>query len=267
MPEFVHDIPPDQLAIWFTAIPVAAVILGILFIKPILRLLMGRSDPNINESIGYGTASFSLFYALLAGLLTVAAYQNKERVEQAIFAEASSLGVLYAGLNVYPEPARSEVKALLRDYTLFTIYADWPAHREGRILNGGTHRMDAIRQKLAAFVPATEAQQILHGETLRGFAELTATRQARLNGVITRLPDVLWFAVIVGAILNLLIIVMLRIRLVAHILLGSISAFFLGVVLYIIAILDDPLRGTKGLPPAAFELLWERQMVWDEGTQ
>lgn len=78
---------------------VGAVMAGILFLKPILRLVIGRADPTINDSIGYGTASFSLFHALLLGLLTVAAYQNKERVEQSILAEANAVGVLYADMN------------------------------------------------------------------------------------------------------------------------------------------------------------------------
>jgi hypothetical protein len=37
------------------------------------------------------------------------------------------------------------------------------------------------------------------------------------------------------------------------------------VILFVIVSLDDPLRGEQGLEPDAFVLLWERQMVWDEG--
>jgi len=36
------------------------------------------------------------------------------------------------------------------------------------------------------------------------------------------------------------------------------------VILFVIVILDRPLRGEAGLPPAPMELLWERTMVWDE---
>ena len=40
-------------------------------------------------------------------------------------------------MTSYPEPIRSEMTAMLRDYLLFTVYRDWPAHREGDFLNGG----------------------------------------------------------------------------------------------------------------------------------
>ena len=118
MPEFVYDIPLRSLAVYLALIAVAAMLVGLLIVKPILRLLLG-APPDLNESIGYGTAGFSLFYGLLLGLLTVSAYQNNERVKQAILAEASALGALYADMGSYPEPIRSEMQAMMRDYVLF----------------------------------------------------------------------------------------------------------------------------------------------------
>jgi hypothetical protein len=267
MPDFVKQIPQDDLALFIALLAVAAVSFGVFVVKPILRLFIGRGDPTINEAIGYGTQSFSLFYALLVGLLTVAAYQNKERVEQAILAEAAAVGTLYSAMDSYPEPLRSEVKSMLRDYVLFTVHKDWPAHRQGEILDGGSNRANAMRQRLAGFEPANVSQEIVHRETFRAFQDFGAARQLRLNGVITRIPAVLWYAVLVGAVINLLILILFRIRLVAHLVLGTISAFFLGVVLFVIVVLDDPLKGDSGLPPMPFEQLWDRQMVWDEPLQ
>ena len=57
---------------------------------------------------------------------------------------------------------------------------------------------------------------------------------------------------------------MLKMRLLQQFVLGTISAFFLGVILFVIVALDDPLRGEAGLDPAPLQLLWDRHMVWDE---
>jgi hypothetical protein len=73
MPDFVYEIPLRTLATFFAIGAVLAILLGILIVKPILRLLVG-GGPGLNESISYGTAGFNLFYALLLGLLTVSAY-------------------------------------------------------------------------------------------------------------------------------------------------------------------------------------------------
>ena len=238
-------------------------VLELLVLKPILWLLLG-AQPDLNESIGYTTAGFSLFYGLLLGLLTVSAYQNNEQVKQAILTEASSLAALYADMDSYPEPIRSDMKAMMRDYLLFTVHRDWEAHRQGEFLNGGNNRTNAMRQRLARFEPATRGQEIIHAETIAAFQDFAAARQARLTGVITEIPNVLWYAVLVGAVINLLLLVMLRMRPVQQFFLGTITAFFLGVILFVIIALDDPLRGESGLDPDPLMLLWERTMVWDE---
>ena len=136
MPDFIHDLPADRLALYCILLTVGATWFGVLFLKPILRLLVGR-EANVNETIGIATSVFGLFYGLLVGLLAVAAYQNGEEVEKAAFREAARISTLYANLESYPEPTRSLVREMLRDYVLFTIHKDWPAHRAGLSRSAG----------------------------------------------------------------------------------------------------------------------------------
>jgi len=263
MPDFIYDIPTTTLAVYFAILSFVVTLIGLLIVKPIFRLLIG-AGPDFNNSINQATAGFSLFYGLLLGLLTVSAYQNNERVRDAILAESTTLGSLYADMNTYPEPLRSDMKALMRDYVLFTIYEDWPAHREGEVMDGGFHRADAMRQQLASFEPQTRGEEVVHAQVIGAFQEFSDARQRRLTGVITQIPDILWYAVLVGALMNVLLIVLLKIRPLQHLVLGTISTFFLGVILCVIISLDKPLRGEAGLDPDALDLLWERSMVWDE---
>jgi hypothetical protein len=104
----------------------------------------------------------------------------------------------------------------------------------------------------------------VHAETIAAFQDFVVARQQRLTGVITKLPAVLWYAVLVGAAINILLFVMLRMRPFQQFFLGTISAFFLGVILFVIVALDDPLRGESALDPGPLQLLWDRTMVWDE---
>jgi hypothetical protein len=264
MPEFVYDIPLRTLAVYFAVAAVGLMFVGILVMKPILRILMGGAGPEFNESIGYATAGFNLFYGLLLGLLTVAAFQNNERIKEGILSEATALSALYSDMASYPEPTRSEVQGMLRDYVLFTIHKDWPAHRRGDFLNGGANRSNAIRLRLARFEPETRGQEIVHAGVLNSFNSFVEARQRRLTGVFTEIPDVLWYAVLVGAVINVLLIVLLRMPPLRQFVLGTITAFFLGVILFVIVALDRPLRGESGLDPEPMQVLWDRQMAWDE---
>ncbi|HMQ94108.1 MAG TPA: hypothetical protein PKA33_17015 [Amaricoccus sp.] len=74
----------------------------------------------------------------------------------------------------------------------------------------------------------------------------------------------LWYAVLVGAVVNVLLLVLLKMRPLQQFVLGTITTFFLGVILFVIVTLDRPLQGESGLQPEPLRLLWERSMVWDE---
>jgi len=207
MPDFVYDIPPRTLAIYFALIAVGTMFLGLLIVKPVFRVLIG-SGPQLNQSIGFTSAGFNLFYGLLLGLLTVSAYQNSDRVKQAILSEATSVGALYAAMDAYPEPARSDMKDMLRDYVLFTIHKDWVAHRSGELLNGGLNRANAMRQVLSSYEPETVGQEVFHTEVVAAYQDFITARQQRLTAVFTRIPDVLWYAVLVGAVINILFLIL-----------------------------------------------------------
>lgn len=259
----MYDLPRETLALYFSLGAVLVVFVGLVILKPVLRLFI-RGDAATNETISLTTGAFSLFYGLLLGLLTVAAYENRDRVQTAILNEASAISAIYATVGSYPEPYRSDLREFLRDYVQFTIHRDWPEQSNGRILQGGTNRVNGFGQWLARFEPQTNAQVILHQTAVSAFETLKESRQLRLNGVTTRIPTVLWYAVVVGAAVNILILLMVRARPMSHFVLGTISAFFLGVIIFVILTLDAPLRGPEGLTAAPYETLWQQQMIWDE---
>jgi hypothetical protein len=89
-----------------------------------------RDEPT-NEPIIHIAGNFGLLFAVLLGLLTVAAFENTKSLADNISREASSLSTIYRSTDVYSEPLRSELKAELRDDTHYVIDKDWPAHRRG----------------------------------------------------------------------------------------------------------------------------------------
>ena len=262
---FVYDIPTTTFAVYCTVFFVGLTWLGIIFVKPIFLFIIGR-EPNINGLISHTTSGFSLFYGLLLGLLSVAVYQNFEKVSSAAFQEASDLASLYRNASNYPEPGRAEVLGLLRDYTLYTIYKDWPAHREGRIFLGGGSRLSVILRKLLQFEPKTASAEILQSQMLQNFNALLEARQRRLAGVNTHIPRILWFVVAIGAAATIILIWMLRMRFVTHMVLGGIVAFFLGVVIFFVASMDNPMRGEISVDATPYVTVYEALMQWDEDT-
>ena len=150
MTAWLQQLSPLPLAIVCSGAFVLLTWFGIIFVPPFLRLLL-RPQPGANDLVSYTSSWFSLLYGLLLGLLAVATYHNAAQIQTSVQREAATLALLYRGSVAYPEPLRSELQFLLRDYTLYVVHKDWPAHHQGRILQGGAARKGALIHTLETF--------------------------------------------------------------------------------------------------------------------
>src|SRR4030095_5461452 len=158
----IYDLPPLAVVGAFAASFVAICWAAIILSRPIVQSRFHR-QPGLNELVGDFLQYFGVIYGLLLGLLAVATYQNLSDVEKVVGSEASSLAALYRDVGSYPEPARSELQGLLRDYTRYVIDEAWPLQKKGLVPAGGVKKVAAFWERLASFQPETKAEEALHG--------------------------------------------------------------------------------------------------------
>jgi hypothetical protein len=256
---WIYDIPTWQLGALFALLFVGTTCLGILFVSPIIKLWF-RSQEGINDLVGYALGAFGVFYGLLLGLLAVATYQNSSSVDETVAREAASLAALYRDVSSYPQPVRADLQKRLQDYTRFVIDKAWPAQRRGEVPQGSVQMMDEFQQVLTQFEPTTKGQEILHGEALRAYNDMILLRRLRINAINAGIPGVMWYVVAVGAIINTLLILCFRMRVDIHLVIGGVLSFFVGVVIFLVAAMDNPFRGEVSVGPDAFELIYDTLM-------
>src|SRR5262249_54851210 len=155
---------------------------GILFIRPILRAILGRSA-GLNDSVGYLLGAHGVYLGVLLGLLAVAAYQNYSDVEGVIGSEATKLAGLYRDVAGCPEPYRTKLTAILRVYTEYVIKEAWPLMRQGLIPTKGAKIVNEFQKELMKFEPQTVTQQIMHAEAIHQLNAFTEARRERLQAV------------------------------------------------------------------------------------
>jgi hypothetical protein len=117
-----------------------------------------------------------------------------------------------------------------------------------------------LQARLALFEPQTKAQELLHENTLRQFNTFYEHRRARIYSLTSGIPAILWYTVVVGAIINMSLMWLFDLHPHAHWMLGGLIAFYLGTVISMIALMDHPYRGALGLSPDAFELIYHQVM-------
>ena len=253
---WIYDIPTQTLAAMTAGLFVGFSVVGCVLLRPFLRLFVPARG-QANDVVGYVLSCFCVFYGILLGLLAVAAYQNYGQVELNVTREASSLAALYYDVTSYPQPYRERLQESLRDYCVFVIERGWPAHRQGLIPKEGGVRMRIFQNYLVEFQPQSKSEEIIHAETLRQFNNFIEHRRIRLHSVTTGIPIVMWYVVLVGAIINIALVWLFDMKLISHLFLGSLLAFYLGTMIFLIAAMDNPFRGEVSVSPEPFKMVLE----------
>lgn len=260
---WIYDYAPLSIGALFAMVFVAATWLVIFIFRRFFRSRF-HNDERANDMVGFVLASFSVFYGLLVGLVAVAAYQNFSVVSDIVTKEASSLAAVYRDLRAYPQPIRGRLQDDLRDYTRYVIDKSWPEQQRGIVPTGDSHRIGQFISDLLAFRPAEKSEEIAHAETLRQFNSLTELRRARLANVTTGIPAVLWWVVAIGAMITILLIAMLNMEIHVHLVLGASLSLFLGLMIYLIAAMDNPFRGKVSVGPEAFQMVYDTLIKPDD---
>lgn len=260
---WLNSLTALELGLVFSGFFFLITMLGIAIIHPHIRRAV-HSKKQVNDVVIFVAANYGVVYAVLLGLMVVATFQITKDLQDHISQEASSLGTMYRSTDAYPEPLRSELRAQLLDYTHYVLDKDWPAHREGRVLPGGDHRLQAIRQTLFSFEPKTASQQEIHREVLRYFNTMTSAREERVGAVFPSIPDVLWYALWIGALVTIVFLWMLHLDLIPQIVFAGITAIFLGLMIFLIYAMDHPLQGAVSVEPDAIQAVYDTEMKWED---
>ena len=102
--------------------------------------------------------------------------------------------------------------------------------------------------------PPGEASSPVNGEFLGQLTVLTSQRNARILDTKPRIPWLLWCGLIFGAVLVVVLMGCMRLNnRRGHVILSSAVAVLLGLLLYIVFILDHPFGSELGVTSAPFE--------------
>jgi hypothetical protein len=226
----------------------------IVALKPLMRARAER-DGAVNGIVEITLNGFSALYGILLGLLAVGAYENLNNMGDVVSKEASAISVLYRDFRGYPEPVRSKLEQGLRAYAHHVVEKSFVQQADRQRPTGESDLIDAVFDTLISFEPRSKAQEILHAETIAQFNTLMEARRTRLTNLSAGIPDILWWIVALGAVINLLLIGLLDFPLAPHLAFGCLLAFFIGAMIFVIASMDNPFSGADRVRPDAIQLV------------
>lgn len=205
--------------------------------------------------------SAMLLYGLIAALTAVGVWQRHTQAAGTVSGEATAIANLWRDIGSYPQPQRDQMQDILRGYTEQVINEAWPQLRRGQIPRQGVEWMDRLQAQLFGFEPVTESQKILHAETVHAFNHLVQERRQRLDAAQGRLPSVLWWVLLPGAMGCMALCLFFYVKNIRfHIILLVGLSVFLAMVLFVIFALDRPLSGDMGITADSYQLIYDHHM-------
>lgn len=85
-----------------------------------------------------------------------------------------------------------------------------------------------------------------------------------MAGSLVAIPGVLWYVVLVGAGVYMVLFWLLDARILVQLFLGGIVSFFLGVMFYLIIAMDRTTRGEVSVSATVYQAVYDDLMRWDD---
>ena len=260
MPIWLYEVSPRAAALIMVVFIEVLALVGLVLVR---RLLIPRLHyhEGVNDAVSGTVQAIGVFYGITVGLIAVGVWNTNSNASELVSKEASAIGSLYRDVSGYPSPLRDELRARVREYTVFVIDEAWPAQQrgEGQAINGGSRILDDFQAMLFTFQPANASQSALHSETLRAYNNLLEYRRLRIDAVGGGLSTVMWSVIWVGAAISIGIAYFFRIPdFKLHAILIILMGGFLAMVLFMIVINDRPFYGHVTISSDPYKLILER---------
>ena len=260
MPVWLYEVEPRTAALimvlFVETIALTGLVLSRRFVLPRLHYNDGA-----NDAVSGTVQAIGVFYGITVGLIAVGVWNTNSNASELVSREAAAVSSLYRDVSGYPSPLRDELRAGVRDYTVFVIDEAWPAQQkgQGQAIDHGSHILNDFQAKLFTFQPANASQQVLHSEALRAYNNLLEYRRLRIDAVGGGLSTVMWSVIWVGAAISIGIAYFFNIPdIKLHGILIILMGGFLAMVLFMIVINDRPFYGHIRISSDPYKLILER---------
>jgi hypothetical protein len=184
-------------------IVVVTVASSLLFMASLNRIWTWEKRHAHNDVIGWQLSILGTTYAVILGFMLYTVWTDYTAADLNVDFEANALVNVYRLSEGLPDPQQTQMQALARSYADAAIKDDWPQMAVNQMPEQ-THTIDSEMWKtLMSVKSASPTQIIAEDHALSELSALTEHRRTRLLQSASRLPDVLWWVLIVGGVVTI----------------------------------------------------------------
>lgn len=249
---WIYDIPTWILGILIISSIVLFSCLGLVFSRTYFYNRY-RISADTNDAVSMFVSSMGMLYGLLLGLVAVATWENYTSIDSIAAKEATSLSQLYRDVNTLKNPIKAELQQNIKDYLVDVIEVAWPAQKQGKSTSGGTIILTRFLDTLATYKTSRVEEQIFLAEIFTAYNRVIENRRLRMQSIDTGIPAIFWTVILVGAGLTLITTFLIHLpSLRTHLFITILFSALLGFMIFLLAAVDNPLRGEVSVSADAY---------------
>ncbi|MFI1830108.1 hypothetical protein ACH41E_27275 [Streptomyces sp. NPDC020412] len=199
----------------------------------------GVETPDVLE---YMTMMVGVVYAIVLGLAIAGVWEARSVAQDDARREAQALHEVVQRAEVYPSDFRAALRDDVDAYVTHVVHQEWPRMVEGREVNGrGAELLAEVRSDVAQHTPANELEAHAYQPMLDQVAIADAARNSRVASAGATLPGVVWFGLIIGALVTVGLIFTMNIgRSYQELLLAGFFTALIAFLLFLVWDFDAP---------------------------
>jgi hypothetical protein len=241
---WIYDLPTWYLGLGLKVLFIGLSVVTLIATRGVIAKHLQLSH-DLDQSVSAVFGAVGMIFGLFLGLIAVAAWENRDKLDDLISQEASSIIQLYRSVSVLKNPDHQEVLKEIRGYTQNLIEVAWPAYKRGEMTDDGEAMITVIHQKITAMEHASSDQGVAYDAAVSSFAEMARARSLRIDSADISIPTPFWFVIMGGSLMSIPILYFLKVpSLRLHVLFMVAYTFYLSGIVTLIAVLDNPMRGS-----------------------
>ncbi|MBW1596201.1 DUF4239 domain-containing protein [Streptomyces sp. JJ38] len=173
-----------------------------------------EDDPSQTPDVlEYLIMMIGVVYAIVLGLAIAGVWEARNGATEWVRLEAQALHEVHERLDAYPDPVRTEVREDVEEYVAYTVNEEWPKMIEqGQLTERGDVLFDRVRTGVTRFEPSTTLESHAYPGLVDQVTAADEARSARGQSTGSTMPAVVWFGLIVGALVVIGMVFVLQIR-------------------------------------------------------
>ncbi|MDV5149753.1 hypothetical protein R1T08_38035 [Streptomyces sp. SBC-4] len=218
-----------------------AVVLTIVVINH--RRIPEDDDPSETpDVIEYMTMMIGVIYAIVLGLAIAGVWEARGAAQETVRQEAQAMHEISARVEVYPLDVRTRIRADVDAYVAYVVDEEWAYMSEnGELSEEGTALLEKVRRSVTDYQPANDFEGQAYQPLVDQVAAADDARGARGQSAGATMPGVVWFGLIIGALVTVGLIFTLQIRRTGReVLLAGLFSVLIAFLLFLIWDFDAP---------------------------